>query len=116
MANDRFEEICSQVKEELETGGLGSFLQSWAELENMLFTVARRRREKVLSLKEALDVLSEYELLPYGTAERLDELRKLRNIAVQEPSRLKPEDLSFALRESSELRNEVEVLMSSEAS
>ena len=114
--NDRFEEICSQVKEELESGHLGSFLQSWAELENMLFTMARRRQEKVLSLKEALAVLSEYELVPHGLAERLDKLRKLHNVAVHEPSRLKPEDLSFALREISELRNEVEVLMSSEAS
>jgi uncharacterized protein YutE (UPF0331/DUF86 family) len=117
--DDRFEEICSQVKEELgteiEPGRLGSFLQAWADLENMILTIARRRREKVFSLREALTVLSRYELLPSGMGERLDKLRQLRNIAVHEPSRLKPGDLSFGLQEISELRSEVQTLISSKA-
>lgn len=111
-SQDRVLEICNQVKielgSELEPGRLGRFLQEWTDLESLILSSARRRREKVFSLREALSILSKAEMLPVEIQTRLDKLRRLRNSAVHEPKRLKPQDLAQGLEEIVALRNQLE--------
>lgn len=94
---DRLQEICEQVAGELGTevdpGRIGKFLQEWTDLESRLMTLARERRQKVYSLREALSVLREAELLPRAMLGEVDDLRKVRNKVVHRPGSVGPEDL-----------------------
>ena len=111
---DRVREICEHIKQELgtevEPGRLGRFLQEWTELENLILTLARRRREKIFSLREAITVLLKAEIVPFDFQERLDKLRRLRNRAVHEPRLLRPQDLTDGLQEILALRSEARSL------
>lgn len=111
---DRVQKICENIKKEIgtevEPGRLGRFLQEWTDLETLILTLARRRSEKVFSLREALSVLFRAEILPLNFSERLDSLRRLRNLAVHEPRRLKPQDLTDGLQEVLVLMNEAKLL------
>lgn len=113
-SGDRVQEICAQIKNELgtevEPGRLGRFLHGWTDLENLILTLARRRREKVFSLREAIGVLVKAEMLPFDFQNRLEYLRRLRNIAVHEPRRLRPKDLTNGLEEISALKSKARVL------
>jgi hypothetical protein len=106
----QFEELCLQIRGELgtevEPGRLGKFLQEWADLENLILTMARRRGEKVFSLREAVSALSRHQALPSGMRDQLDELRQLRNLAVHEPKRVEPQALAEAFERISALRSE----------
>jgi uncharacterized protein YutE (UPF0331/DUF86 family) len=113
-SGDRIEEICKQLRGELgtevEPGRLGMFLQEWADLENHILTMARQRREKVFSLGEAINILSRYEVLPLGIQEQINRLRRLRNLAVHEPKRVKPEELTEAFEEILALKSDTKKL------
>jgi uncharacterized protein YutE (UPF0331/DUF86 family) len=113
-SGDRVKEICDRIKGELgtevEPGRLGRFLQEWTDLENLILNLARRRKERVFSLREAISLLSSSKVLTVGMQERLDRLRRLRNIAVHDPKRLEPEDLANGINEISVLRSETRKL------
>lgn len=66
-------------------------------------SMARQRRNRVFSVREAIDLLAQRSALPASLKERVDSLRQLRNIAVHRPADLKPGQLDGALSETEEL-------------
>jgi len=102
--------IRAEVGTEVEAGQLGRFLQTWSKLEGRLMSMARQRRTRVYSVREAIDLLAGESVLPANLKERIDTLRRLRNIVVHRPRDLKPSQLNGALTETEELLS----MMSSE--
>jgi len=102
--------IRAEVGTEVEAGQLGRFLQAWSTLQGRLMSMARQRRARVFSVREAIDLLAQGSALPANLTERVDSLRQLRNIAVHRPADLKPGQLNGALTETEELLS----MMSSE--
>ena len=104
---DRMQALCDgirvEVGSEVEAGQLGRFLQTWSKLEGRLMSMARQRRNRVFSVREAIDLLAQRSALPASLKERVDSLRQLRNIAVHRPADLKPGQLNGALSETEEL-------------
>lgn len=109
-AGDRIERICRRIKDEigteLEPGQLGKFLQEWTDFENIILTTARQYQDKVFSLREGLSVLVKKELIPSEFRNRLERLRLLRNRAVHEPRKVKPNDLKEGIEEIFYLKKE----------
>ena len=72
--------------------------------------LARKRRDRVVSMREAIDVLARHEVLPSEFRKRLDLLRQTRNTAVHRASDLKPGQLSNASAEIEVLYPELQAL------
>jgi uncharacterized protein YutE (UPF0331/DUF86 family) len=110
-SKDKMNNICSELKEELgselEPSRVGRFLQEWTKVENIVLTAARKRQQKVYSMREAIGVLSRSKHFP---RQRLEELRTLRNLIVHEPSRVTPQNLAFALDSVKELEDQMKML------
>jgi hypothetical protein len=111
---DRVKEICSDVRNEVGElgtevgpGDLGKFLQEWTDLESLILSMARKYQERVFSLREAINVLYGKEILPYDLNKQLDQLRRIRNLAVHEPRKMKSQDLVEALQSVIELKNQI---------
>lgn len=104
------DEIRSEVGTEVEAGQLGRFLQSWANLEGRMMSLARQRHKRVFSVREAIDLLARDELLPGDLRKRLDALRETRNIAVHKASTLKRGQLASATEEMESLRSAIQSL------
>jgi hypothetical protein len=111
---DRMLALCEGIRAEVgtkvEAGQLGRFLQSWANLEGRLMSLARQRRERVFSVREAVDLLARDGLISPDLRERVDALRKMRNIAVHQASDLKPGQLAAAIAEIESLRPAIQSL------
>jgi uncharacterized protein YutE (UPF0331/DUF86 family) len=113
--NDRFKDICSAIRVEVETDGtepvnIGKFLQEWIDLENIIMSAARKYQERVFSFREATLVLHRKELLSQELQKQLDELRNLRNSAVHEPNRLETRDLTDAYQQLIKIKDEIRAL------
>lgn len=105
--DDRMQALCdgirAEVGTEVEAGQLGRFLQTWSKLEGRLMSMARQRRARVFSVREAIDLLARESVLPANLKERVDALRRQHNIAVRHPADLKPDQLNGAITETQEL-------------
>lgn len=105
---DRIRDLCASIEpvvlQEFQPGTLGEFMAEWAVIENILVARAQRRRERLLSAGKALQVLAEDNLIDTETARALDEIRKLRNKAVHEPSTVSSDVLRDAIDSLSHLR------------
>lgn len=112
---DNVEKICMQIKNdigtEVEPSTLGKFLREWTDLEYIILTTARRYRDKVFSIREALIILSKENLVTYEFLTRLEKLRLIRNRAVHEPRKLELNELAFALSELDELKKQSDILV-----
>jgi hypothetical protein len=109
---DKFRDICSQIKETTASEGpgpvnLGRFLQEWADLENLVMSLARKAQERVFSFREAIAVLYKRELLPHELLKELDDLRRLRNLVVHQPSRTESKDLTTSLQRVVKLKEQL---------
>jgi len=108
---DRVKDICEQIKTDLDTeiepGRLGKFLQEWTDLENLVLSFARQRKDKVYSTREAISILARAEMLSLDMQDRLNDLRRFRNLAVHEPRKLKPQDLAAAFEEVAILKSQL---------
>lgn len=97
---DRMLSLCAGIREEVgtevEAGQVGRFLHAWAGLEGRILSLARLRRARVYSFREAADALAGDGLLSGEQRRQLDELRRTRNTVVREPRRLKPGQLGDA--------------------
>jgi uncharacterized protein YutE (UPF0331/DUF86 family) len=104
---DRMQALCDSIRvevgTEVEAGQLGRFLQTWSKLEGRLMSMARQRRARVFSVREAIDLLAKESVLPANLNDRVDALRRLHNTAVRQPADLKPGQLDGALTETEEL-------------
>lgn len=117
---DKMLALCVSIRDEIGTevdsGQLGRFLQSWANLEGRLMSLARLRRERVFSVREAIDLLARDRILPTDLRERLDALRATRNTAVHQASDLKPGQLAAASTEIESLRSVIQSVRSGDGS
>jgi len=111
---DRFREICSEIRKDIGEigteagpGDLGRFLQEWTDLESIILSMARKYQEKVFSFREATSILYSKELLPSDLSKQLDYLRRIRNLAVHEPRKMKSQDLIESLQSIIELKNQI---------
>lgn len=111
---DRMLALCDGIRDEIgtevEAGQLGRFLQSWANLEGRLMSLARQRHKRVLSVREAIDLLAQDGLLPADLRKPLDALRETRNIAVHRAVDLKPGQLASATADMESLRSAIQSL------
>lgn len=107
-ANDRMRDLCAEIEEEVSTtagaGQLGRFLQSWAQIESRLFSLARQRRKNVASLGQAVEVLAKSGDLEHHERQRFDQLRRMRNAAVHRPLEVRRRDIDAAIAELGDLR------------
>jgi hypothetical protein len=106
-ANDRVEVLCKEVIERVRlaenVGDVGELLVEWAKLEERLLPRARQVTERNVSTAEALRALAKEGDISDEMAERLDWIRRIRNIAAHTPSQIKLKDVNEALRELREL-------------
>jgi len=100
---DKVAKICRQLRREVgsepDPGRLGQLLQAWTDLENDIMTLARHRKPRVFSFREALSVLRRSELLTPSFMAAVDGLRNFRNRAVHQPRAITVEELGTALSE-----------------
>ena len=91
---DRVEDLCRRIASDVEVGAspglIGTFLHDWTELEGRVMDLARSHvsPQKVYSLREALEVLREKEVLPPDMAASIHRVRRVRNDVVHRPSRV----------------------------
>jgi hypothetical protein len=108
---DRVEEICKEivadVGDEHQPGQLGLFLRTWSEIEALVLTLAREERPNVYSLGQALPVLMKSQRVPKEALGELDELRRLRNLAVHYPMEVPSSRLSSARQTAEMLRTKL---------
>ena len=87
--NDPIFDLCSQIKDiavkELNTGDIGDFLKAWAELEEILVTMARHETQRFLSVREATRLLFKQGTVSKELLYHIDRLRNFRNILVHKP-------------------------------
>ncbi|MGH8593202.1 MAG: hypothetical protein ACREV3_04915 [Gammaproteobacteria bacterium] len=107
---DRMLALCAGIRDDVDAGQLGRFLQSWANLEGRLMSLARERRARIFSVREAIDLLARDGLLPVDLRERFDALRVIRNSAVHQASNLKPGQIAAASGEIDALRPGIQAL------
>lgn len=95
--NDPIFDLCQQIKKiadkELKSGDLGEFLKSWAKLEERLVTEARNQTQRFLSVREAMRVLYERQLLTEDLLYQIDRLRTFRNTLVHKPQKVTPAEV-----------------------
>jgi len=84
--------LCQEIRElaakSLQTGNMGLFLQSWAELEEMLATRARQHTNRFSSVRDSIRVLYNQGIIPEDLLAPLDRLRTFRNYLVHTPWKL----------------------------
>lgn len=85
-------ELCQQIKDiaekELGTGDLGIFLKSWAELEEKLVSLARKKSDRFLSVRESIKLLFDTGALSQELSNKIERLRNFRNIVVHAPKKV----------------------------
>jgi len=95
--DDEFESICKQIRIDTDSyagaAGIGTFLQMWHNLENIILSEARIRKSDVYSIRQAMDVLLKFELVESWYWDQLNGLRILRNRIVHEPSKVKTQEI-----------------------
>lgn len=96
--NDRMRDICAEIGQEVANAvrpaELGRFLQAWSSLESQLLSHARKYKERVFSVQEALRVLQQADQFDPFFHLKLDAIRQARNRAVHQPERLKSGELA----------------------
>lgn len=95
--NDRIQEICDKIKDnlsaDLEIGGLGLFLKLWNEMENSIFEKAQLYQQNILNFKEALFVLKESEDEISLIIDKVYLLKKFRNKLIKNPVSISKKEL-----------------------
>lgn len=92
--NDKVQELCNQIKDisekELSPGQLGEFLTIWSELEEFVLNLVRRKNNRVLNMREAINQLYETQFISQDEFYQIDRLRKFRNDLVHRPKKISP--------------------------
>lgn len=94
---DRIREICDEIRnnirDELQPGDLGEFVQLWGDIERSLIENARARTKRNVSVREAINALARFGIVDSPLAQELESLRKFRNLAVHTPRQTRAEDV-----------------------
>jgi hypothetical protein len=100
--NDRFFDLCSELRSEVGTGvapgRIGQFLEEWTRLESLFMDLARSLapQKKVFSVLKALETLRVFEDVTPELTEQLHELRRIRNEVVHRPDRVSARKVAAA--------------------
>jgi len=90
--NDPIYKLCKQIKviadKELKTGDLGEFLKSWAELEEIIVTLASKQSDRFMSVREANRLLVESREYGKEIYYQIEKLRTFRNTLVHTPKKI----------------------------
>ncbi len=110
---DRIEKLCKELSFELRSqllpGQLGDFISEWTEIENVLLTKGRDQEERVLSISEAINALSETGVIEQDLAFRLHELRKFRNVLVHDPKEITQDETEERTTEAQEVKRSLDI-------
>lgn len=83
-------ELCKKIKKsadkQLMTGDIGDFLTSWAELEEKLLSLARKRTNRIVSIREAISLQYIQRNFKKDELHQIDRLRIFRNKLVHTPN------------------------------
>jgi hypothetical protein len=105
--DDMFESICKQLKAESDSyagaEGIGSFLQLWNNLENVILNEARNRESNIYSVRQAMDTLLRSERIQDWYWDQLNNLRMLRNRVVHQPSTVRTQEIYNGISQIQEL-------------
>ncbi|CDX57710.1 conserved hypothetical protein [Mesorhizobium plurifarium] len=90
--NDRVEILCRGLKDSLDTelqaGELGDFMKAWTKLEGAIASTVREASGRNLSLREAINYLTETGPVSSSTTTELQKLRTYRNMIVHSPEKV----------------------------
>ena len=110
---DRVEELCTdvvaQTRQEQAVNDIGQLLVEWAKLEERLLPRARQLSERNVSVLEAINTLVRRGQLPGDVASRLNEVRRVRNVAAHTPGQIQAADVNRALNLLRDLSKRVKV-------
>jgi len=105
---DKILKLCKSLetalKQDLQPGRLGVFLEEWSDLETILKKKAINFQKRVFSLGQSIKIILRKELINRKTYNLLDELRKFRNSVVHEPNKINQEDLDKYLKKINEIK------------
>lgn len=110
--SDRIHELCEELSAELGTESdptqLGLLLKAWVNLESYLLALVRSRNQNVYTAHEALRFLQSSQLiLDRSFFYRIENLRKIRNIAVHSPEKTRAGEFSSARIEMEKITEEL---------
>lgn len=110
--NDTVEQLCRSievsVREDSLPGQIGSFINAWSELEQLLVSWARSIEERVSSANTALSVLSRADVVDPELMMLLHELRQFRNTLVHRPGKIRPDEIGDRTSQVRELKDYLE--------
>jgi uncharacterized protein YutE (UPF0331/DUF86 family) len=100
--DDQVKELCKRITlqsslSQLGIGDIGQFVIKWAKLEEQITARARQITQRNLSIREAIKTLESNGLLSAADAQKLDEIRRTRNLVAHTPERAKESEVLSSL-------------------
>jgi hypothetical protein len=101
-SSDLIEVLCRQLEIRIDqkqsVGDLGQFLVDWGRLEERIVPRARQLTERNLSVRDAIRALTFRGALSPSMASRLEQVRRVRNMAAHQPTRVTVTEVQYAHR------------------
>ena len=94
---DEIAEICKSIQTGLTTnlqpGLMGEYITAWVKLEQYILTTAHQYSNKLLSIRQAISILSKADPQFVSIEHQVQSLRIFRNELVHHPERVKADDI-----------------------
>jgi hypothetical protein len=108
---DRVGKICQEIEikigQELRSEELGEFIKEWSKLEDYILKIAGRQSDEVNSIREAIDLIREFEMIDPQMYRQFIELRRLRNRVIHEWEKVQTGDVLEAIDRVKKIREGV---------
>lgn len=101
-SGDRVQELCqdllARIRDERNLDDMGQLLVEWANLEESLVPRARQITRRNLSVSDAIRTLTKRGDLSVEVARKMNEVRRIRNVAAHTPGRVEDAEIQRALQ------------------
>jgi hypothetical protein len=101
-ARDKVRVLCDQIaartdKQELASGEIGNLIVEWARIEEQIKARARKITTRILPARDAIEILHRKGAISNSTAQGLNAVRTVRNLAAHHPDRTDLSQIGKAL-------------------